>query len=191
MGKWVIILSGLLLLSAEKTAYWDAACSSCPAGQVTVRGQVRDGETGEMLPGASVRIEGTKLDSENMGLSTSTNSKGAYSFTVPAGAYHLIAGHEGYAEKRKKIELVAGQQPVVDFKLAPMAQNYAYQVETVDLPPQMVPEISGIDFTPAGDMVVTNRRGEVWIRVHTTKSWSRFAYGLYEPFGVVSDMPDD
>lgn len=159
--------------------------------QGTITGQVRDAESGEVLPGATIRIEGDNLDSsENMSISTTANSDGMYSFTVPSGAYDLIAGNEGYEEKRKKVGLAAGQEQRIDVKLASLDQNYAYQVETLKLPRQMVPEISGIDFTSRGEMVVTNRRGEVWIQESGQNGWRRFAYGLYEPFGVVADMPD-
>lgn len=158
--------------------------------QENISGQVRDAETGKILPGATVRIEGVNLDrSENMSITSVANKEGMYRFKVPSGRYDLIIGGEGYQQKRMNVELSAGQEKRLDVMLEPMNLNYAYQVETMELPPQMVPEISGIDFTSRGTLVVTNRRGEVWMQDRAKKGWHRFAYGLYEPFGVVADMP--
>lgn len=61
-----------------------------------------------------------------------------------------------------------------------------YEIEEIALPREMSPELSGIAFTPAGKLVVVNRRGEVWITPDAkSDSWSRFAFGLHEPLGVL------
>lgn len=60
-----------------------------------------------------------------------------------------------------------------------------YEIEEVNLPPAMVPELSGVAFTPAGTLVVVNRRGEVWLKA-ATEDWRRFAFGLHEPLGVLA-----
>jgi mono/diheme cytochrome c family protein len=64
---------------------------------------------------------------------------------------------------------------------------YSYQIEEVALPAAMVPEISGVAFAPEGELVVVNRRGEVWINdAPPSGRWHRFAFGLHEPLGVLA-----
>lgn len=62
-------------------------------------------------------------------------------------------------------------------------EQLSYQIENIPLPPKMSPEISAVTFTPAGQLVVANRNGEVWIR-DLGESWRLFAYGLHEPLGL-------
>lgn len=62
-----------------------------------------------------------------------------------------------------------------------------YEIEEIPLPPELVPELSGVAFTPAGTLVVVNRRGEVWLaRDPLAGPWRRFAFGLHEPLGVLA-----
>lgn len=62
-----------------------------------------------------------------------------------------------------------------------------YEIEEIPLPEGMVPEISGVAFTPQGSLVVVNRPGEVWLAVDPVKGpWRRFAFGLHEPLGVLA-----
>ncbi len=62
-----------------------------------------------------------------------------------------------------------------------------YEIEEIALPHEMSPELSGIAFTPAGKLVVVNRSGEVWITADAKGgAWSRFAFGLHEPLGVLA-----
>jgi cytochrome c5 len=90
----------------------------------------------------------------------------------------------GYEELKVRVELTLGQPLRRDIELRSAAKPYAYRVETVPLPQQMIPEVSSIAFSPTGSLVMTNRRGDVWIR--DQKGWRRFAGGLYEGFGVVA-----
>ncbi len=63
----------------------------------------------------------------------------------------------------------------------------SYEIEEVPLPPGMVPEISGVAFTPDGKLVAVNRPGEVWICQDPPRGpWHRFAFGLHEPLGVLA-----
>ena len=62
-----------------------------------------------------------------------------------------------------------------------------YEIEEIALPHEMSPELSGIAFTPAGKLVVVNRSGEAWITADAKGgAWSRFAFGLHEPLGVLA-----
>ncbi len=68
---------------------------------------------------------------------------------------------------------------------APAANTY--EIEEIPLPSGMVPEISGVAFTPHGSLVVVNRRGEVWLARDPQRGpWRRFAFGLHEPLGVLA-----
>lgn len=68
--------------------------------------------------------------------------------------------------------------------------DHTYEIEEIPLPEGMVPEISGVAFTPQGSLVVVNRPGEVWLTSDPAKGakgpWRRFAFGLHEPLGVLA-----
>lgn len=64
------------------------------------------------------------------------------------------------------------------------AANDAYRLEDIPLPPALSPEISAVEFSPTGKLVVANRHGEVWICDPAKRDWRRFAYGLHEPMGI-------
>lgn len=63
----------------------------------------------------------------------------------------------------------------------------AYRIENVPLPAELRGGISAVTFTPAGSLVLTTRRGEIWIRSPDGPAWRRFATGLHEPMGVIAD----
>lgn len=65
----------------------------------TIRGTIRDANTGDPLTGASVLLVGTSR-------STSTNEKGEYSFQVPIGLYDILITSVGYIEERKPVAVV-------------------------------------------------------------------------------------
>ncbi len=68
-----------------------------------------------------------------------------------------------------------------------MANANTYEIEEIPLPQGMVPEISGVAFTPGGSLVVVNRHGEVWLAADPKAGpWRRFAFGLHEPLGVLA-----
>lgn len=71
--------------------------------------------------------------------------------------------------------------------LAALARANTYEIEEIPLPREMSPELSGVAFTPAGQLVVVNRRGEVWIAADAKAGpWRRFGLGLHEPLGVLA-----
>lgn len=150
-----------------------------------VYGEVRDAGSGTGLDGAHVQIEGpTLVDQENYRMRLRDAPGGKFEFKVPPGSYDLWSERDNY--QRSETKIVVSGDLEVNLDLSPMARSYAYRVEDVPLPRQMIPEVSGVDFTPSGRLVITNRRGEVWIRDLDGETWNQFAYGLYEPFGVVA-----
>lgn len=65
------------------------------------------------------------------------------------------------------------------------AAGAPYRLEEISLPPEMSPEISAVQFSPSGRLVVANRHGEVWTCDPARRDWRRFAYGLHEPMGLL------
>lgn len=85
--------------------------SSVAVLQGTLSGRVTDAATGESIPGANVIIAAL-----NRG--ASTNMEGEYSIpNVPAGNYVLEARFLGYQTVRRNIEVVSGEELVVNFEL--------------------------------------------------------------------------
>ena len=79
-----------------------------------------DKTSGEKLPFANVRLEGTSFGS-------STNEEGEFSIRqVPAGDYQLVATYIGYLDQKIPITVVSGETLEVKVEL-----DYAgYQSET-------------------------------------------------------------
>ncbi len=73
--------------------------------------------------------------------------------------------------------------------LFPAALFANYRVETVELPPEMSPEISALAFSPEGKLFVANRKGEIWQADSNGTNWHLFASGLQEPLGLIIDSP--
>jgi mono/diheme cytochrome c family protein len=72
-----------------------------------------------------------------------------------------------------------------------IAANEAYRLETITLPAAMSPEISAVEFSPTGRLVVANRHGEVWSCDPAKLDWRRYAYGLHEPMGIFVAADND
>ncbi len=72
----------------------------------TVHGTVTDGASGNPLPGASIALKGSAK-------ATSTDSKGAYSITVPDNTSVLVVSYVGYLTQ----EVLVGNNAVVDVAL--------------------------------------------------------------------------
>ncbi len=69
---------------------------------------------------------------------------------------------------------------------APPESEY-YPVEFMPLPEGVVLEATGLAFDEQGDLMVTNRRGEVWSISNPGSdkpSFTKFAQGLLEPMGI-------
>jgi len=82
-GRFLAVLAILLLFSAVAMA------------QTKVSGTVKD-EQGEILPGVSVLIKGTKL-------STTTSQDGKFQITVPIGSSTLVFSYLGYEAKEAAV----------------------------------------------------------------------------------------
>ena len=80
-----------------------------PAG--TISGTVRDAETGEPLPGANVRVEGT-------GAGAATDRDGRFQIGVGPGTYTVAVSFIGYATARETVRLAGGSGRVLDARLA-------------------------------------------------------------------------
>ena len=74
---------------------------------------------------------------------------------------------------------------------ASAAANDAYRLETITLPAAMSPEVSAVEFSPTGRLVIANRHGEVWSCDPAKLDWRRYAYGLHEPMGIFVAADND
>jgi len=61
-----------------------------------------------------------------------------------------------------------------------------YIIEEVTPPPGIRPAVAALTFTPAGELVLATRDGEVWLRA-ADGTWRRFAAGFDEPTGLIAD----
>ena len=178
--RWIALCLSLLLLLPA----WAATPPSA-----RVSGRVLKAGSDAPVPRAQVRIEGPALAGrENSQIIQKPKADGTYQLDVPPGVYEVWASAPDYEELKERVELAAGAAVRKDFALRPLARS-PYRVETLPLPRQMIGEVSGVAFTPKGTLVVTNRRGDVWMRGHPDGTWRRFASGLYEGFGLVA--PDE
>ena len=135
---------------------------------------------------AQVRVEGAALvGRENSQVIQRAGSDGTFLVSLPPGTYDVWVTAPDHEEATFRLEVTAGAAEKREIRL-PSLRRTPYRVEAVALPRTMVPEVSGVAFTPQGSLVVTNRRGEVWIRPASTERWRRLAGGLHEPFGVVA-----
>jgi iron complex outermembrane receptor protein len=79
------------------------------SAQFSVSGKVTDQQSGEVLPGATISLENTQVN-------TVTNIKGAYLFNkLKAGTYTIKVSYNGYKTEQKTIELSANS--TADFAL--------------------------------------------------------------------------
>lgn len=104
----------LIIFSFLSTGVW--------AQQGSIRGFVKN-EKGEALASSTVTIEGAKL-------STLTSDQGEFQFQhIKPGNYRLLVTMIGYDLGGKKITVSAGQETVVEFKLA----EGSLELQTVEI----------------------------------------------------------
>ena len=162
---------------------------AAPAPSARLSGRVLKADSDAPVPRAQVRVEGpTLVGRENSQIIQKLKADGRYQIDVPPGAYDVSVTAPDFEEARARVEVKAGDVVERSYGLTAL-QRSPYRVETLKLPQQMIGEVSGVAFTPQGSLVVTNRRGDVWIRRSVDGGWRRFATGLYEGFGVVA--PDE
>jgi len=80
----------------------------------TISGSISDGETGEVLIGATLYVESLKTG-------TAANEYGFYSLTMPAGTYDLIISYLGYRSENVHITLEKDSRR--DFLLNPVSEK--------------------------------------------------------------------
>lgn len=66
-----------------------------------------------------------------------------------------------------------------------------YEIEEIEPPEGVLPEVGGIDLLDDGRLVFVFNRGEVYIYSPEVNEWSRFAEGLHNPLGVYAQSPDE
>ncbi|HEU5183981.1 MAG TPA: TonB-dependent receptor, partial [Gemmatimonadaceae bacterium] len=99
-----------------------AAAAEAQQGSILV--QVTEQGTGRPVEAVQVAVVGTNLGGV-------TNSEGRLLVrNVPAGAATVRALRVGYAEQRRQVQVVAGQQATADFTLAQVAVSIAPVVTT-------------------------------------------------------------
>lgn len=88
------------------------ALSTAALGQNgTLRGEIIDGQDGQILPGANIKIEGT---SEG----TATNANGTFVFkSLPAGDYTLVVSYLGYEDDKVDVDLYEGETESITIEL--------------------------------------------------------------------------
>jgi hypothetical protein len=85
-------------------------------GQGYIAGKVRDASTSKGIQGATVEASGPITSS------TTTDSNGNYTLTLPPGTYTLTASASGYQPQTKtNIDVVSDRTVTVDFALTPVA----------------------------------------------------------------------
>jgi len=91
-----------------------------------VRGQVRDAQTGDPLPGVNVVItqvwvNGRPRDYRSAGLGAATDANGEYVILrVPPGVYSISASMMGYTTvTRRRVEVSVDRTAIANFRLAP------------------------------------------------------------------------
>lgn len=78
----------------------------------TLTGLVRNAETGETLPGASIIISGTTIG-------TVSDIEGRYTLSVPSGTVTLEAAFVGFTSVSRTLNIAAGSVLTQDFSLQP------------------------------------------------------------------------
>ena len=98
----------------------------------TIKGEVSNFETGELLSGASVLIKGTKY-------ATSTDEVGAFQIRfVPAGRYTVEVSLIGYIQvQQKEVEVRKGETVNLIFQLRPTEVLLKEKIEVVGKRPLM------------------------------------------------------
>ncbi len=100
LGRALAVLVGLLL------------ASSALAQTATVSGIVTDTDSGDLLIGATVVVDGTSTGA-------STDIAGAYRFDLAPGTYTLRASYIGYEPTTREVVVRAGVPTEANFALAP------------------------------------------------------------------------
>ncbi|AFN73333.1 TonB-dependent receptor [Melioribacter roseus P3M-2] len=100
-------------------------------GSGRIRGKVLDKETGEVLPGANVLLEGTSIGA-------AASFEGEYYIrSIPPGNYTMVVKYLGYKDERIPVTVVAGKTIEVDVELEYVALETGEVVITAQAEGQM------------------------------------------------------
>ncbi len=114
------------------------------AANSSIAGHVRDAQTGDALPGATVLLVGTSLGA-------STDLNGSYSIVnVPPGSYRIRSTYVGYKEETKTVQVKEGENLTVDLRLEPVG----IQGKTVVVTAQAAGQNSAINQQLTSDKIV-------------------------------------
>ncbi|MFO7938185.1 MAG: TonB-dependent receptor [Bacteroidales bacterium] len=106
MKKWCSLITGIFLTL------------SVFGQEIAQSGTVRNAETGEFLPGATVQV--VTKDQEVV-VQTSTNNQGDFHYVVPAkGEYTLTVGFVGFKNYKSQLDL---SRQTINIELIPFAVN--------------------------------------------------------------------
>ncbi len=88
-------------------------------------------------------------------------------------------------------DLLAQLEERLNADFASVGEQKYYRLETVKVPPEIVLEVGGLTFTPAGTLMIATRRGDIWAYQPGKETWNLFASGLHEPLGIVAGKPGE
>lgn len=63
----------------------------------------------------------------------------------------------------------------------------AFDIDRIELPAGIDPQIGGLDTTPSGKLAMCFHRGEVFTYDPDSGAWSQFGEGLHEPLGLLAE----
>ncbi|MDP4175913.1 MAG: TonB-dependent receptor [Bacteroidota bacterium] len=107
--KKLLSILGLILLVLEFSPNYAFSA----AGGGSLKGTVKDAQTGDILPFANVIVKGTSLG-------CAADKEGNYSMTnIPVGSYTILAKYIGYVEQEIKVDIKEGKAVVQNFSLKP------------------------------------------------------------------------
>jgi outer membrane receptor protein involved in Fe transport len=139
MKSRLLLLSVLLLFTL----------ADAPAGNTgKIAGEVKDGQTGEAIVGASVQILGTSMGA-------ATNIDGYYVIlNVQPGTYTLSASGVGYNKKTvSNVQVSLDQTTTIDFKLTSTVVEVGEEVVTVAERPLVQKDLTASTATVNGDQI--------------------------------------
>jgi hypothetical protein len=107
--KKLLSILGLILLVLEFSPNYAFSA----AGGGSLKGIVKDAQTGEILPFANVIVKGTSLG-------CAADKEGNYSISnIPVGSYTILAKYIGYVEEEIKVDIKEGKALNQNFSLKP------------------------------------------------------------------------
>ena len=132
--QWIILLLAFFFLLPELTIF------AQKKNHFTISGYVRDKNSGELLPGATLYVQELKTG-------TVSNSYGFYSLTIPGGNYHLTYSFVGYQSQTVSISLfqdtlINRELSAVSSRLREVEIKSASARENIRLPQMSVTKMS-------------------------------------------------